>query len=118
MARGVCVCVCVCVRVCVCVHPIVLVRVYKQSSFSSTQLALFKKLPCRALTRLWGQIALIHLSPLTRRPILGLFCFLYGIKLDDVKQKELRQYSSLHDFFTRVLKEESRPICHDHSLVS
>ena len=49
--------------------------------------------------------------------MLGLFCLLFGIKLDDVKQKELREYSSLHDFFTRVMKEETRPICPDHSLV-
>jgi phosphatidylserine decarboxylase len=82
------------------------------------QLVLIKKLPARALTRLWGRIALIYLVPVARRPVLGIFCALYGIKLDDVKRKDLKHYSSLHDFFTRTLKEETRPICPDHSLVS
>ena len=76
-----------------------------------------KKIPARALTRVWGRISLIRLAPLTRRPVLGFFCFIFGIKLKDVKQQELGEYSSLHDFFTRVMREETRPICPDHSLV-
>lgn len=78
----------------------------------------FKKLPSRALTRLWSRISLIYIVPVARGPVLGLFRALFGVKLNDAKRKELKQYSSLHDLFTRTLQEEARPICPVHSLVS
>ena len=82
------------------------------------QLALLKKLPARALSRIWGHITRIHLAPWARAPLLGLYCALFKVNMEEAEHKDFQGYSSLHEFFTRTLKEEARPICPEHCLVS
>ena len=82
------------------------------------QLVVVKKLPSRALTRIWGRITRIHLAPWARTPLLGVFCAMFGVRAEEAERGSLREFSSLHSFFTRTLKEELRPICPEHSVVS
>lgn len=95
--------------------------VYSQHKFCNLlllQLVLVKKLPARALTRMFGHITRIHLTPRICAPLLGLFCAVYGIRREEAEIQDLRKFSSLHSFFTRKMKEEARPVCPEHSVVS
>ena len=77
-----------------------------------------KKLPSRVLSRLWKSVARIQLAPWSRRPLLGVLCAMFGISLKETRQTSLSDFSSLHALFVRTLREEVRPICPDHCVVS
>ena len=76
-----------------------------------------KKMPARALTRMWWYGSRIPLVPVVREVVLGCFCIMFGVKRQEAEEPDIRKYSSLHSFFTRRLSKEVRPICPEHSLV-
>lgn len=52
-----------------------------------------------------------------RRPLLGLYVRVFNCNMEEAVEEELMRYVSFSDLFTRQLKEGTRPISSDHSLV-
>jgi len=59
-------------------------------------------------SQLAGRLASLPLPRLLRQPVLGLFVNHYQVNLDEA-EKNLIEYTSLQDFFTRKLKTGLRP---------
>ena len=59
-------------------------------------------------SQLAGRLASLPLPRLLRQPVLGLFVNHYQVKVDEA-EKNLKEYPSLQDFFTRKLKPGLRP---------
>lgn len=66
-------------------------------------------LPRRLLSRIFGDLASIHWPFGLNAAVNAVFAFLYGINLSEA-EKSVADYPSLVDFFTRKLKDGSRPI--------
>ena len=77
------------------------------------QLALFRQLPARLLSRTWGNVTAKKLPIWLRRPILGLYVWIFGCKMEEAQVEDLREYSSLLALFTRELKDRARRVSHE-----
>ncbi len=79
---------------------------------------LFQRFPARALSRIWGSIAAKELPKWCRQPVLGLYVWLFGCKMEEAVIEDIREYPSLLKLFTRQLKDGARTISAECSLVS
>jgi phosphatidylserine decarboxylase len=61
------------------------------------------------LSYLVGLFASIPIPRILRQPILGVYCRVYGVDREEIPSP-LVEYCSFDQFFTRELREESRPI--------
>ena len=82
------------------------------------QLVLFRRLPARAVSRMWGNITAKELPKWCRRPVLGLYVWVFGCKMEEALIEDIREYPSLLKLFTRQLKDSARIVSTEHSLVS
>ena len=64
----------------------------------------------RLQSRLTGYICKLPIVPCFRRPILGLFSSVYGVKIEEAQRDRFEQYTTFTDFFTRTLKPDARQI--------
>ena len=64
----------------------------------------------RVQSRITGYICKIYIPPCFRRPLLGLFSAVYGVKIEEAVRDRFDQYTHFTDFFTRVLKPGVRTI--------
>lgn len=71
---------------------------------------MYKMLPLRTLSRLWGWINSINLPTVLRTPVLKSYASTFGCNLDEAYIDDLRQYRNLGEFFRRSLKPGVRPI--------
>ena len=77
-------------------------------------LQLMRLMPTHMISRLVGSLASRPFS----KEMIPLFSKVFGIPVEEA-EKQLGDYHSLNDFFTRKLKEQARPIDADtHSIVS
>lgn len=82
------------------------------------QISLYKIIPWRFTSRLWGQVNDKNLPQSLRTPLLGLYVWLFGCDVSEAAIEDLRHYKNLQEFFKRQLKPEVRPIDKHHALVS
>jgi phosphatidylserine decarboxylase len=82
------------------------------------QVTLYRKMPLKAMSRLWGRFNELELPVFLRRPLLSLYIWMFGCKLDECEIEDLKAYRNLGEFFRRQLKPGVRPIDDDHVLVS
>ena len=82
------------------------------------QLALFRQLPSRMLSRTWGRVNSIQLPVWSRRPLLGLYVWMFGCNMSEAQVEDLREYTNLVELFTRQLKRGARDVSREHPLVS
>jgi phosphatidylserine decarboxylase len=82
------------------------------------RLALYRKMPLKAMSRLWGQFNQLELPLWLRRPSLRLYIWMFGCSLQDAAVQDLSQYRNLSEFFRRVLRPGIRPIDGAHILTS
>jgi phosphatidylserine decarboxylase len=66
-------------------------------------------LPKHALSRLAGRVAGLHLPPGLQRWEIGVFGRAVGVDFDEVRDP-IESFRCLQDFFTRALRDGSRPI--------
>jgi len=78
---------------------------------------IYKTLPLRHLSRLWGYIHDLHLPVWARNTIIGGYARATGCNVAEAEVDDLKQYNNLGSFFKRKLKAECRPI-HECSFVS
>lgn len=82
------------------------------------QISVYRLIPLRAASRLWGSFNSITL-PEWFRPYGYLFYSkLFGVNLDEVADENLKHYKNLGDFFYRALKPGARQIAQDCLLTS
>ncbi len=78
----------------------------------------WRLVPQQQLSRLLGRFWRITLPPLLRKPTISAFARTLGANMSEA-EKPLGDYRSVHDFFTRRLSAEARPVCQDaHSVCS
>ena len=66
----------------------------------------------KKITKMVAFLAHSNLS-LIRYPLIWLFNSIYEPNLNEAREKNLKDYSSLNDFFIRKIKEESRTFDED-----
>ena len=71
---------------------------------------MYKMLPLRSMSRLWGWINSIELPLPFRKPILGLYATAFSCNIEEANVEDLSQYANLGEFFRRSLKPGLRPI--------
>lgn len=82
------------------------------------QVALYRKLPTRALSRVWGKFCDMDLPLWLRKPVIGTFSWYFACNVAEAIEEEIINYPSVGAFFKRQLKPEARKICDASSIVS
>lgn len=85
---------------------------------SQWQVALYRKLPTRALSRVWGKFCDMDLPLWLRKPVIGTFSWYFACNVAEAIEEEIINYPSVGAFFKRQLKPEARKICGASSIVS
>jgi phosphatidylserine decarboxylase len=76
----------------------------------SWHLYAYSTLPLKAISRLWGQVNSINLPVWVRSPSYRIYSAIFGVRLDEMEEPDLRTYPNLSEFFYRKLKPGVRPI--------
>ncbi|KAK6192711.1 hypothetical protein SNE40_004137 [Patella caerulea] len=79
---------------------------------------LYRKMPLKAISRLWGKVNQMDLPVFLRKPLIGLYIWMFGCKIDEAEIQDLQHYKNLGEFFRRQLKPNVRPIDLDHQVTS
>ena len=82
------------------------------------QMSLYRKIPLKYMSRLWGQFNQLVLPNWLRRPALRLYIWMFGCCLEDAAVQDLTKYRNLSEFFRRNLRPGIRPIDSAQILVS
>ncbi|XP_041348176.1 phosphatidylserine decarboxylase proenzyme, mitochondrial-like isoform X4 [Gigantopelta aegis] len=75
-------------------------------------------MPLKTMSRWWGQFNELCLPVFLRRPILGLYIWMFNVNLAEAQVENLRDYKNLGEFFRRTLKPNVRIVDDDHILTS
>jgi hypothetical protein len=82
------------------------------------QVYVLSTLPLRSISRIWGKFNAIELPVFLRAPGYKLYSWIFGCRLDELKEPDLTKYRNLAEFFARELKEGARIIDTSADLVS
>ena len=77
--------------------------------FTLSQVHVIGALPLRNLSRVWGYVNSLELPEWARPMGFRFYAWAFGCNLDEI-EKDLKEYTSLGDFFYRKLKDGSRPV--------
>ena len=81
------------------------------------QVALYKSVPTRLLSRAWDRLNQVELPQWLRRPVYSLYIWTFGVNMKEAAVEDLHHYRNLSEFFRRKLKPQARPVCSLHSVV-
>ncbi|BFZ54063.1 phosphatidylserine decarboxylase 1 [Savitreella phatthalungensis] len=82
------------------------------------QVYVLETLPLRSISRLWGRFNEIDLPVFMRPAGYKLYSWIFGCNLEEIREKDLKKYRNLADFFYRALEEGARTIDPDALIVS
>ncbi|CAK6440049.1 unnamed protein product [Pipistrellus nathusii] len=82
------------------------------------EVALYKSVPTRLLSRAWGRLNQVELPHWLRRPVYSLYIWTFGVNMKEAAVEDLHHYRNLSEFFRRKLKPQARPVCGLHSVIS
>ncbi|XP_067556284.1 phosphatidylserine decarboxylase proenzyme, mitochondrial isoform X2 [Pseudorca crassidens] len=82
------------------------------------EVALYKSVPTRLLSRAWGRLNQVELPHWLRRPVYSLYIWTFGVNMKEAAVEDLHHYRNLSEFFRRKLKPQARPVCDLHSVIS
>ncbi|XP_041706611.1 phosphatidylserine decarboxylase proenzyme, mitochondrial isoform X2 [Coregonus clupeaformis] len=85
---------------------------------NDTQVALYKTIPTRLLSRAWGRLNQVELPTWLRKPVYSLYIWTFGVNMQEAAVEDLIQYRNLGEFFRRKLKPAVRPVCDSHCVIS
>ena len=74
------------------------------------QIYVLSTLPLRSISRLWGKFNAIELPVFMRAPGYKLYSWIFGCRLDELKEPDLTKYRNLAEFFSRELRPGARII--------
>ncbi|XP_077995218.1 phosphatidylserine decarboxylase proenzyme, mitochondrial-like isoform X2 [Glandiceps talaboti] len=86
--------------------------------WSRLQINLYRKIPLRFTSRLWGQVNNVEVPQWLRTPIYQLYVWLFNCNISEAAIEDLQYYKNLQEFFRRQLKPSVRPLDKEHSVVS
>uniref|UniRef100_A0A0B6ZFD2 Phosphatidylserine decarboxylase proenzyme, mitochondrial n=1 Tax=Arion vulgaris TaxID=1028688 RepID=A0A0B6ZFD2_9EUPU len=101
-------------------HKLVLkksLRMHRGRRLNST-ISLYRRMPLKTMSRLWGRFNQLELPVFLRKPLLGLYIWMFGCNLQEAEIEDLKLYRNLGEFFRRQLKSHVRPIDVEHDLTS
>ena len=81
------------------------------------QVYFLSTLPLRSISRIWGKFNAIELPVFMRAPGYRLYSWIFGCRLDELKEPDLTKYRNLAEFFARELREGARVVDHSADLV-
>lgn len=79
---------------------------------------MYRIMPLKAISRAWGKFNQLELPVVLRRPLLGLYVWMFDCKVDEAMETELQNYKNLGEFFRRVLKPDIRLIAQKEELTN
>ncbi|CAI9724067.1 phosphatidylserine decarboxylase proenzyme, mitochondrial-like isoform X1 [Octopus vulgaris] len=79
---------------------------------------LYRKMPLRSLSRLWGKVNQLDLPVFMRIPVFRIYIWAFGCNIEEAEEEDLKTYRNLGEFFRRTLKPQVRPIDDIHLLTS
>ncbi|XP_053445974.1 phosphatidylserine decarboxylase proenzyme, mitochondrial isoform X7 [Nycticebus coucang] len=82
------------------------------------EVALYKSVPTRLLSRAWGRLNQVELPHWLRGPVYSLYIWTFGVNMKEAAVEDLHHYRNLSEFFRRKLKPQARPVCGLHSVIS
>ncbi|XP_012586490.1 PREDICTED: phosphatidylserine decarboxylase proenzyme isoform X2 [Condylura cristata] len=82
------------------------------------EVALYKSVPTRLLSRAWGRLNQVELPHWLRRPVYSLYIWTFGVNMKEAAVEDLHHYRNLSEFFRRKLKPQARPVNGLHSVIS
>ena len=82
------------------------------------QYALYRRLPLKALSRLWGRFNQLRLPVWLRAPAFRLYIWMFSCQLDEAAVTDLRSYHNLSEFFRRQLRAGVRTVDPTRHVVS
>jgi len=82
------------------------------------QFALYRKLPWKYISRVYGKVTVCEMPMWLRSPCYRLYIWLFRCRLEEAAVTDLRHYRSLSEFFRRSLKPGIRPVETAGELVS
>ncbi|XP_066116197.1 phosphatidylserine decarboxylase proenzyme, mitochondrial isoform X2 [Saccopteryx bilineata] len=85
---------------------------------SHWEVALYKSVPTRLLSRAWGRLNQVELPQWLRRPVYSLYIWTFGVNMKEAAVEDLHHYRNLSEFFRRKLKPQARPVSGLHSVIS
>jgi hypothetical protein len=74
------------------------------------QVYVLSTLPLRSISRVWGRLNAIELPVFMRAPGYKLYAWMFGCRLDEMKETDLTKYRNLAEFFARELRDGARII--------
>lgn len=92
--------------------------VYSGHLLSLFQVTLYRKMPLKAMSRLWGKMTCWHLPITLREPLLGLYVRMFNVNLEEALNCDLKHYTNLSEFFRRELKPDARVVDPQSPVVS
>ncbi|XP_066546108.1 phosphatidylserine decarboxylase proenzyme, mitochondrial isoform X2 [Amia ocellicauda] len=85
---------------------------------NKAQVALYKSIPTRLLSRAWGRLNQVELPTWLRKPVYSLYIWTFGVNMREAAVEDLQHYRNLSEFFRRKLKPQTRPVCDSHCVIS
>lgn len=85
---------------------------------NEVEVALYKTVPTRLLSRAWGRLNQVELPTWLRKPVYSLYIWTFGVNMKEAAVEDLHHYRNLSEFFRRKLKPQARPVCDMHSMIS
>ena len=85
---------------------------------SQFQFALYRKLPWKYISRVYGILTACEMPLWLRSPCFRLYIWLFQCRLEEAAITDLRQYRSMSEFFRRSLRPGIRPVNSASSVVS
>ncbi|XP_065831067.1 phosphatidylserine decarboxylase proenzyme, mitochondrial-like isoform X2 [Oscarella lobularis] len=82
------------------------------------RVSILRRLPTNLVSRTWGRIQDTRLPRWLRKPLLASYVHVFGCDLNDVEERDLRNYETVNAFFMRKLRAGTRPIDEQSDIVS
>lgn len=79
---------------------------------------MYRIMPLKAMSRAWGKFNQLELPVMLRRPLLGLYVWMFDCNVEEAMETELKNYKNLGEFFRRILKPDVRLISIKEELVN
>ncbi|XP_074644017.1 phosphatidylserine decarboxylase proenzyme, mitochondrial-like isoform X2 [Tubulanus polymorphus] len=84
----------------------------------TTTVTLYRKMPLKAISRLWGKMNNMNLPKWLRSPALKFYIWMFGCNIEEAAIEDLKHYKNLGEFFRRPLKPDVRPVNPAYSVTS
>jgi len=84
----------------------------------NTRFNLLKRLPLRAFSRLWGNLAKANMPRWLMLSCMHLYSYLTGCQPEEAVRTDISKFKNLEEFFRRKIKPHLRPIAREFELTS